>query len=321
MHKVAIIGGSGFIGTRLISELLSTPDLSVQNIDKAQSTLHSQYTVIGDVLNLELLTKQLAGVQTVVLLAAEHKDNVTPKSLYYTVNAGGMKNVLAAMEANGINNLVFTSTVAIYGLNKENPSEQTKADPFNDYGKSKWQAEELAQAWQQKHSSASIQILRPTVVFGEENRGNVYNLLKQISTGRFMMIGSGNNRKSMAYVGNIVAFISYLIQNPTAGYTPYIYTDKPDMTMNQLVNNVETALGKHLAPIRIPYWIGMCGGYCFDALAFITRKKLAISSVRIKKFCATTEFDSSRVAQCGFKAPFSLEEGLTRTIQREFLNK
>ena len=122
-------------------------------------------------------------------------------------------------------------------------------------------------------------------------------------------------------MGNIVAFISYLIQNPTSGYTPSIYTDKPDMTMNQLVNNVETALGKHLAPIRIPYWIGMCGGYCFDALAFITRKKLAISSVRIKKFCATTEFDSSRVAQCGFKAPFSLEEGLTRTIQREFLNK
>ena len=52
-------------------------------------------------------------------------------------------------------------------------------------------------------------IIRPTVIFGEKNRGNVYNLLKQIASGKFLMIGKGQNRKSMAYVGNVVAFIKY----------------------------------------------------------------------------------------------------------------
>lgn len=80
-----------------------------------------------------------------VLLAAEHKDNVTPASLYYTVNVEGTRNTLQAMESNGVARLVFTSSVAVYGLNKDNPSELHPADPFNDYGRSKWQAECMLQ--------------------------------------------------------------------------------------------------------------------------------------------------------------------------------
>lgn len=60
--------------------------------------------------------------------------------------------------------------------------------------------------WYRTHPDWNVNILRPTVIFGERNRGNVYNLLKQISGGKFLMVGKGNNRKSMAYVGNIVAF-------------------------------------------------------------------------------------------------------------------
>ena len=59
----------------------------------------------------------------------------------------------------------------------------------------------------------------------------------------------------------------------------------------------------------IPYWLGMLGGYGFDMLAFVTRKKLTVSSVRVKKFCATTEFDASKALATGFKAPYTLGEG------------
>ena len=54
--------------------------------------------------------------------------------------------------------------------------------------------------------------MRPTVIFGEGNRGNVYNLLNQIANGKFMMIGSGDNQKSMSYIGNIIAFIKFMIE-------------------------------------------------------------------------------------------------------------
>ena len=316
--KITLIGGSGFVGTRLID--LLRHDYQLRNIDKRQSHFFSDITVIGDVRDKDKMVELLEGTDVVVLLAAEHRDDVSPVSLYYDVNVGGMRNVLAAMEVNGVNRLVFTSSVAVYGLNKKNPDEEHPKDPFNHYGKSKWQAEEVLQEWFKGHGDWNINILRPTVIFGERNRGNVYNLLHQISSGKFLMVGDGNNKKSMAYVGNIVAFIRFLIEEQSSGYNVYNYIDKPDMTMNELVGHVSKVLKKHIPATHFPYWLGMLGGYGFDFLAWLTRRKLTISSVRVKKFCATTQFDARKVQASGFKAPFTLGEGLARTLEFEFVH-
>lgn len=318
--KIAMIGASGFVGTRLIDLLKEDKSYSIKNIDLVPSHFFNDITVIGDVRNQEQVDKELKGYDVVVLLAAQHRDDVSPTSLYYDTNVGGMEVTLRAMEKNGIKRIVFFSSVAVYGLNKENPNESHPADPFNHYGKSKWQAEQVLRKWYETHADWNIDIIRPTVIFGERNRGNVYNLLKQISSGKFLMVGNGKNRKSMAYVGNIVAFVKYMIDNVTEGYNVFNYIDKPDTDMNNLVAHVSKVLNKHIPATHFPYWLGMLGGYCFDALAFITRKKLTVSSVRVKKFCATTEFDATKVHSCGFKAPFTLEEGLARTLEFEFVH-
>jgi len=314
-----LIGASGFVGTRLL-DLLKQTNYSLQNIDKRQSLFHSEITTIANVLDKDSLIRLLKNTDIVVLLAAEHRDDVSPVSLYYNVNVEGMKNTLEAMEANGVKRIVFTSSVAVYGLNKKNPDEEHSTDPFNHYGKSKWQAEQVLQEWYKSHPDWNINIVRPTVIFGERNRGNVYNLLKQISSGKFLMVGDGNNKKSMAYVGNIVAFIQYLIEHKTSGYNVFNYVDKPDFTMNDLVNHVGKVLGRYIPSTHFPVCLGMLGGYCFDCIAWLTRKKFAVSSVRVKKFCATTEFDASRVNDSGFVPPYSLEQGLTKTLTHEFVH-
>jgi len=316
MNKIAIIGGSGFVGTRLIENLKTS--YQVTNIDKQMSHFHPEVTTIGDVRDREEMVQLLKGQELVILLAAEHRDDVSPVSQYYDVNVTGMENVLAAMDVNGIKRIVFTSSVAVYGINKKSPNETHPADPFNHYGKSKWQAELRLQSWARKNPHANVNILRPTVIFGERNRGNVYNLLHQISGGQFMMIGKGENKKSMAYVGNIVAFIQFLMENYSQGYEVFNYVDKPDLTMNELVPLVSNVLGKHIPKIHVPYVVGMCGGYCFDVLAWITRKKLSISSVRVRKFCAVTQFSASKAKASGFVPVFTLAEGLSRTLKYEF---
>ncbi|MFV0365594.1 MAG: hypothetical protein ACK5JS_03700, partial [Mangrovibacterium sp.] len=151
--------------------------------------------------------------------------------------------------------------------------------------------------------------------------GNVYNLLKQIASGKFMMVGKGTNFKSMSYVGNIVALIKYFLEKDSKGYDVYNYIDKPDLNMNDLVNQVEVSLSKKIPSTHLPYWMGMMGGYCFDFLGLITRKKFSVSSVRVKKFCATTQFDATKVHSSGFKAPYTLAEGLHHTLHYEFLDK
>lgn len=319
--KVTMIGASGFVGTRLIDLLKEEPaNYTLKNIDLLPSHFFNDITTIGDVREQEQMDRELAGADVVVLLAAQHRDDVSPVSLYYDTNVGGMKVTLQAMEKNGIKRLVFFSSVAVYGLNKQNPNEEHPADPFNHYGKSKWQAEQVLQEWAKTHKDWNINIVRPTVIFGERNRGNVYNLLKQISSGRFLMVGKGTNVKSMAYVGNIVAFVKYLIENVTEGYNVFNYIDKPDTNMNDLVALVSEVLHKHIPATHFPYWMGMMGGYCFDLLAKITGKKLAVSSVRVKKFCATTQFDSTKALSSGFVPPYTLKEGLARTLEFEFVH-
>lgn len=320
--KVTFIGGSGFVGTRLI-ELLkedSTNYSKIKNIDLLQSHFHPEVTEIGDVREQACMDEKLQDTDCVILLAAQHRDDVHPTSLYYETNVGGMEKTLKAMEKNGVKRIVFYSSVAVYGLNKKNPNEEHPADPFNHYGKSKWQAEVVLQKWYKTHPDWNINIIRPTVIFGERNRGNVYNLLKQIASGKFLMVGNGNNKKSMAYVGNIVAFTKFLMENKTTGYNVYNYIDKPDFNMNELVGHVSKVLNKHIPTTHFPYWLGMLGGYGFDLLAKITGKKLTVSSVRVKKFCATTEFDATKVKETGFKAPYTLGEGLARTLEFEFIH-
>lgn len=317
---IKTIGASGFVGTRLL-DLLLKQKKEVQNIDKSPSPFHNEITRFADVRNIEDLTTQLVGAEHVVLLAAEHRDDVSPSSLYYDVNVQGMKNVLKAMDKNGVQKIIFTSSVAVYGLNKKNPDEQHPTDPFNHYGKSKLQAEQVLKDWHQKDpEKRQVQIIRPTVIFGERNRGNVYNLLKQVASGSFMMIGKGKNQKSMAYVGNIVAFINHLLDTKKACFKVYNYVDKPDLSMNELTSVVTKKMDKKLSSVKIPYALGMIGGFGFDVLALITRKKFAISSIRVKKFCATTQFNAEK-AHAEFKAPYTLSEGIENTLSFEFLNQ
>ena len=176
---IQIVGGSGFVGSFLIREL---DGFKIKNLDKRQSPFYNDITIIGDITKCNQINFS-KHIDTVILLAAEHKDDVSPSSKYYDVNVNGTKNVLEKMDDLGIKNFIFTSSVAIYGLNKNNPDENHIHDPFNHYGKSKWQAEKVIKDWFDKDPRGkSVTIVRPTVIFGERNRGNVFNLLKQISS-------------------------------------------------------------------------------------------------------------------------------------------
>ena len=314
--SITIIGGSGFVGSFLIKEL---EGFNIVNLDKNPSPFYDKNTVIGDIRVIDQI-KIPKGTDSVVLLAAEHRDDVSPTTLYYDVNVQGTKNVLQAMDSAGVKNLVFTSSVAIYGLNKRNPDENHDQDPFNQYGKSKWEAELAIKEWYENNpTEKSITILRPTVIFGERNRGNVYNLLKQISSGKFMMIGKGQNKKSMAYVGNIVALIKDRLEKKELGHHVFNYADKPDFSMVELTQTIEEKMKIKLPSIKIPYLLGMIGGYGFDFISVLLRRKFSISSVRVKKFCAITQFDSDKV-HSSFKAPYTLKEGLDKTLEHEFIN-
>jgi GlcNAc-P-P-Und epimerase len=317
--NIVVIGGSGFVGTRLIMRLLNAGH-SIKIADINASHKYSHLWVYADVRDPEVLEKTLIDSDVVINLAAEHRDDVSPKSLYENVNVTGAENVCNVCTKLGIKNIIFTSSVAVYGFAPLGTDETGKINYFNDYGRTKWLAEEKYRKWLDSNSKNSLTIIRPTVIFGEQNRGNVYNLLHQIVNGKFLMVGKGTNFKSMAYVENVTAFIEYNLNNEPGEHL-YNYIDKPDFDMNTLVTEVNKIMGKSVKLFHWPYWLGYFGGLCFDILAFILHKKLKISSIRIKKFCSNTMFEASNLKKKNFKAPVSIFDGLKKTIQYEFINK
>ena len=129
------------------------------------------------------------------------------------------------------------------------------------------------------------------------------------------MVGRGRNRKSLCYVSNLAAFLGAAGDNETV-CTVVNYADKPDLSMDELVRIIREETGRNGFLPRVPYSVGLLAGYTSDGLCAVLGRSLPVSSIRIRKFCATTRMDTTRLERGSFLPPYSLVEGL-RTTTRE----
>ena len=317
MALVGVVGGAGFVGRRLVNDLQHAGH-QVRVIDSASIGLRAPRDRKVDVRDRGGLVDALEGCQVVFNLAAVHRDDVRQAKHYNEVNVEGAVNIFAACRELAIERAIFTSSVAVYGLWAPDILEERTPAPVNAYGCSKLDAEGVHRKWQEEDPERrSLVIVRPTVVFGECNRGNVYELVRQIMARRFVMVGRGQNRKSMAYVGNLSAFLVHLL-SLGAGSHLFNYTDKPDFSMEELVETILSTLGRRpVVTARIPYFVGYVGGVVCDLVAAVSGRSIPISGVRIQKFCSTTTFSSRRVQETGFRPPYGIREALIETIRHE----
>jgi len=313
--RIFIIGGSGFVGASL-RRLFERNNNSYCIGDKKISE-DKENEVFVDVTKPKTLDK-LENYDVIINLAAEHRDDVFPISKYDQVNVEGAKNVCNSARKYGVNEIIFTSSVAVYGHTNRKTSESGKINFFNDYGRTKYEAEKVyIDWWNEDPKLRSLVIVRPTVIFGPNNRGNVFNLINSISNNRFIMIGDGKNIKSMAFVENVASFIVYSLKLEKNFYL-FNYIDEPSLNMNEIVYIIKRNLfNSKSIGMRIPKFIGMPIGMLADFFSKIAKKTLPISKIRIEKFLASSHFYSENIPD-DFVAPFSLEEGLSKTIDHEF---
>lgn len=312
--KVIVIGGSGFIGTRLVDSLIANGD-DVIIFDKKPSPAHQAITKLGDVRDLDSLRSACEGRSLIYNLAAEHRDDVRPATLYNEVNVGGAETVCKVAEEHNISRIVFASSVAVYGPSQSALSENSPHNYINEYGESKSRAELVYKKWQLKKSRRSLVIVRPTAIFGPGSNGNLNNLILQIKAGRFIMVGTGTNKKSIGYVSNVADFMLYVKSYGPGLYT-FNYADKPDFTMNELVRIISQGLGiVRTRGTHLPRWLGFALGSAFDVFSKISGVQLPINRNRVKKFCASTEILSENAFATGFCPKYTMEHALYLTIQ------
>ena len=175
-------------------------------------------------------------------------------------------------------------------------------------------AEQVHRAWQaDAPGRRSLVIVRPAAVLGEGNRGNVYQLLRQIASRRFVMVGSGHNRKSMAYVGNVSALLcmpSGWEPAPSCSTTPTSPTSRCRSLWTPVVPRATGAQrDSDSVRGRLPRSMRLGGRP--------HRQAPPISAIRVRKFCSTTTFSAHRLQSTGFEAPTALREALIKTIKHE----
>jgi UDP-glucose 4-epimerase len=147
--KILVTGGAGYIGSALVEKLISLghevkviDDLSngfIENINQKAEHLN------GSILNDELLSRAVKGVEAVFHLAAKirvEESEVKPE-LYRQVNVGGTLNLLKLCNLLGVKKFIFASTAAVYGEPSDYPvSEESQTKPVNVYGRTKLEIDE-----------------------------------------------------------------------------------------------------------------------------------------------------------------------------------
>jgi nucleoside-diphosphate-sugar epimerase len=312
MQKISVIGGAGFIGTALC-RLLARQGQPFEVVDLRPSAAFPARSRIADIRHPGALARAVTG-RVLVHLAAVHHDDAAPAD-YLQTNVGGTRNLCDLARQRGIGQIVFTSSVAVYGNTPSGTDERGRIAPVTPYGHSKALAEAELRGWADEAGpGASLAILRPAAVIGPGSRGNVQRLFAQIAAGRFVMVGNGCNVKSLAHVGNVAAFLAAMVAaRPARGL--WNYADGPDLTTAELVTMARTELrGRPGTGPRLPRGAGLALGHLADAASALTGRALPLSAERVRKFCAETRFVRAAPLP-GFVAPVTLAEGLREMLQ------
>lgn len=317
MPKVSVFGGAGFLGTHLC-QILADSNIDFEILDIKPSKRFPEHFKYCDVRDIISVNESLSGTW-VVNLAAAHRDDLFDKTDYEKTNVLGAENIAVIAGKTGVELCIFVSTVAVYGFAPPDTDESGIISPFNEYGRTKARAEDIFRKWQ-KQTNAGLIIVRPTVIFGPGNRGNVFGLFNQIYRRRFLMVGKGQNTKSIAYVENVAAFLAHCLR-PQSGWKVVNYVDDPALEMRSLVTKVRRQLlDKDGVGLAVPFALGFLSGMFFDVLARVTGKKFPLSLIRVKKFCATTTFKSNSQLMRNFDRPFVLDQAIEKTIDLEFFS-
>ncbi len=217
--NVVVFGASGFIGTRLVAQQSKAGNKVVAiDILPPREKIPGVDYQIGDVRNLIAIDFN-GPIDTLYNLAAVHRTPGHPAEEYYDTNIRGALNVTAFAEARGIQSILFTSSISVYGPNEEIIDELSPLRPTSDYGRSKSMAELIHRRWAQSGQDRKLVVVRPGVVFGPGERGNYTNLAGALKRGMFAYPGRRETIKSGGYVDELIRTFDFALSNPDTNIT------------------------------------------------------------------------------------------------------
>ncbi|QOZ75354.1 NAD(P)-dependent oxidoreductase [Bradyrhizobium sp. CCBAU 53351] len=209
-RSILVFGGSGFVGTHLLRRLRKTVAAKIVSVDLRAPTapISGVEYKIGDVRALGNFDVPDA-IETIYNLAAVHRTPGHPDHEYYETNVGGAIEIAALARRKHVPQIVFTSSISVYGPGEDTKLEETPPAPSSSYGRSKLLAEQVFRDWATENQERKLVITRPAVVFGPGENGNFTRLATLLQKGFFIYPGRRDTIKGCFYVEDLINAIEF----------------------------------------------------------------------------------------------------------------
>lgn len=308
--RILVTGAAGFIGTALCRRLVED-EHEVVACGRSRPELPGILFVPSPELGPEAdWAAALDGAEIVVHLAARahfvgEKDGHETEALYHRVNTEGTAGLVRQAVATGIRHFIFISSIgALAGSSETKLPVITPCRPVTHYGVSKLNAEhvlkEIAEA-----GGMAWTIIRPTLVYGPRNPGNMARLLKIADSGFPIPLSAlDSNRRSFVGVSNLIDFMLLCLNHPASVNQTFHVSDDDDISTAELLRRMGKALGKPICNLPIPEPI------------LNAALRLLGKGDWVDKLCGDLRVDISETKRLlGWKAKMTMEEELEQTAK------
>jgi len=218
MKTAVIFGGSGFIGLYFAEELINQKNFELIYLidikEPIDNFLSEKFFLLNENKKIKFIKSDvrqnlnnlpIKNVDLIADFAAIHREPGHESHEYFDTNVNGSKNICSFANYTKCKNIIFTSSIAVYGIGDHEKSEITKTLPSTAYGKSKLESEKNYIDWSNQNIDGRIlTICRPGVVFGPGENGNVTRLIKIIKKKLFFYMGNKDLRKAGIYIKELI---------------------------------------------------------------------------------------------------------------------
>lgn len=309
--QAIIFGGAGFIGTHLATSLVGSRKYKrVVSVDIGPPRAN----VAGvEYLHHDVREAIDSGISNgspadIFNLAAVHVTPGHPDGDYYYTNVLGAVNVCRFANAIGCHNLVFTSSISIYGPSEAALDEDATPAPVSAYGRSKLAAEKIHLLWQSEALDRKLTIVRPAVIYGLHERGNFTRLSRMMERNAFVYPGRTDTIKSCGYVKDLVSSMMYM-STQNDGVSIYNFSFEHRYTISEICASFSCVAGYRKPRLTIPIWSMNLAVLPFEALQ-AAGLNTGINRDRVRKLWFSTNILPKRLVASGFKFAYDLESSL-----------
>ncbi len=289
MNSIFLTGSSGFVGVNLIEYFESSMFLKYK---RATPIVINQDVVIN-----------LAG-------KAHDLKKISNPEEYYKVNTELTKTVFDIFLAS--NSKVFITLSSVKAIADQVCGELTEdhiPNPFTHYGKSKLLAEQYILS-KDIPLGKRVYILRPCMIHGPGNKGNLNLLYKLVSKGIPWPLGSFDNKRSFCSIDNLMFIIKELIENTEIPSGIYNVADDEPIGTNEIIEIISNSLNRDPRIWRLPQFILNIIAKAGDIF------HLPLNTERLNKLTETYIVSNKKIKEAINKSfPISSKEGLLKTIE------